>query len=57
MKFDGPNEAIERYRRETFLDQANAAYARLRKDAKAWSQELAERAEWNATLLDGLSED
>jgi predicted DNA-binding protein len=50
------DEAIERYRRETFLDQANAAYARLRKDPKAWRQELAERAEWDGTLMDGLSE-
>jgi predicted DNA-binding protein len=49
------DEAIDHYRRETFLDRANAAYAQLRKDPKAWRQELAERAEWDGTLMDGLS--
>lgn len=49
------DEAIEHYRRERFLDQANAAYARLRTDPKAWRQELSERAEWDGTLMDGLS--
>jgi hypothetical protein len=51
------DEAIDHYRRETFLDQANAAYAKLRKDPKAWQQELAERAEWDGTMMDGLSKE
>jgi hypothetical protein len=41
--------------RDTFIDQANEAYARLRSDPEAWRQELAERAEWDGTLMDGLS--
>lgn len=37
------DEAIERYQRERFLDEANAAYARLKSDPEAWEEELAER--------------
>lgn len=46
--------AIELYRRHRFLEQANAAYAALREDAEAWQTELRERADWEATLADGL---
>ena len=49
-------EAIEHYRRDKILERANAAYNRLRNDPKAWRQELAERAEWDVTLMDGLVE-
>ena len=42
-------EAVEAYRRETFLEGANRAFAALRSDAEAWSQEQAERAEWEGT--------
>lgn len=45
--------AIEGYRRQRFLQEANAAYAALRKDPKAWKAELAERREWDATMADG----
>lgn len=48
------DEAIERYQRDTFLDEANAAYARLRKDAPLWKSELAERELWDRALMDGL---
>src|SRR4029453_16719232 len=48
------DEAIDQYQREKFLDEVNAAYARLRADPKAWKEELAERQDWNGTLLDGL---
>jgi predicted transcriptional regulator len=51
------DEAIEQYRRATFLDQANTAYARLRKDRKAWNEELADRAELDGALMDDLSEE
>ena len=46
--------AIEHYERDKFLDDANAAYAALRKDSKAWKEEQAERALWDKTLADGL---
>jgi predicted DNA-binding protein len=50
------DEAIEHYQREKFMDEANAAYARLKTDPKAWNEELAERHAWDATLKDGLDE-
>jgi hypothetical protein len=50
------DEAIERYQRDKFLDEANAAYAKLRSDARGWKAELAERALWDKTLADGLSD-
>ena len=48
------DDAIERYRRDRFLDEVNAAYAALRSDPKAWKEEAAERALWDRTLADGL---
>jgi len=48
--------AIEEYRRKRFLEEANAAYAALRQNPKAWKQEQAERRAWEATLGDGLEE-
>ena len=48
------DEAVERYRRDRLLDEANAAYARLQADPDAWKEELAERQLWETTLMDGL---
>lgn len=48
-------EAVERYRRERFLAEANAAYDALSPSAKRKYRE--ESAAWDATLLDGLSVD
>ena len=45
--------AIEEYRRQRFLQEANAAYAALRNNPKAWKAELAERKVWEATMGDG----
>lgn len=45
-------KAIETYRRQCFLEEANAAYATLRNDPQAWQAELEERKEWEATLAD-----
>ena len=46
--------AIESYRRQRLLEEANAAYARLRSSPSAWSQEQKERRMWESTLADGL---
>jgi len=51
------SKALEMYRRQQFLDQANQAFARLRQDPEAWASEVAERADWDATLGDGVRED
>lgn len=41
------DEAVELYRRQRFLEEANAAFANLRADAEAWSEEQQERALWD----------
>ncbi len=46
------DKAIEAYRREHFLQQANEAFAALRRDPKKWKAELEERNAWDATLAD-----
>jgi predicted DNA-binding protein len=48
------DEAVELYRRQLFLEKANAAFAALRMQPGAWSIEEEERAAWDATLSDGL---
>jgi hypothetical protein len=48
--------AVEHYRREQFFVELDAAYARLQADPVAWADELAERAELEGTLGDGLDD-
>jgi predicted transcriptional regulator len=48
--------AVENYRREQFYAELNAAFERLRADSVAWEDYLAERAEWEVTLADGLDD-
>jgi predicted DNA-binding protein len=48
------DEAVEEYRRKLFLQAVNAGYAAMRADPQLWAEELAERTEWDPTLLDGL---
>jgi hypothetical protein len=49
------DSAIERYRRERFLHAANADFAALKRNPKAWKEELRERGLWEQTLADGLA--
>ncbi len=42
--------AVDAYVRRRFLDQADAAYARLRADALAWAEGLEERRFWDAVV-------
>lgn len=51
------DKAIEAYRRRRFLEEVNRSYAALRRDPKAWAEELAERELWDSTLADGLEGD
>lgn len=46
--------AVEAYRRQVLLDETNAVYAAIRAEPGHWSQEEAERADWEATLADNL---
>jgi hypothetical protein len=43
--------------RNEFLSGLNEDFARLRRDAEAWSDEREERAAWDATLADGLEDE
>ena len=51
------DRAIERYRRETFLRAANADFAALKRNTKAFTQETDDRKVWERTLADGISEE
>lgn len=41
-------------RQKDWITETNRDYAALKADPEAWAQELAERAAWDVTLLDGL---
>lgn len=51
------DRAIERYRRDRFLRAANADFAALKQDRKAWKQEFGERELWETTVADGISKE
>jgi hypothetical protein len=51
------DRAVEHYRREAFLRDANLDFAALKRDCKAWDEELAERKLWEPALLDGLEDE
>ena len=46
--------AIENYRRQKLLEDANAAFAVLRENPEAWAEEKMERELWDRTIADGL---
>ncbi|WP_204106577.1 MULTISPECIES: hypothetical protein [Spirulina sp. CCY15215] len=49
-------KAIENYRRQMFLMEANQAFTALRNDETLWQEELAERQIWDNAIADGLEE-
>jgi hypothetical protein len=49
-------KAIERYKREMFLESLNQDFKRLRENEEAWNKELEERRLWENTLTDGVEE-
>jgi hypothetical protein len=44
----------DKNRRAHMLDALNRSYSALKRDPKAWQDELAERRLWERTLMDGL---
>ena len=46
-------QAIERFRREVFLENLSRDFEKLRSDPDAWNAELTERELWESTLADG----
>jgi len=51
------SRAVERYRREVFLEDVSADFAALRANHGAWNEEMAERDAWDATDTDGLADE
>jgi hypothetical protein len=51
------DRAIEYYRRERFLRDANADYEALKQDPKAWKKVLEERRILEGTLSDGIDKE
>ena len=49
--------AVEAYRRQVFLREANSAFASLRDNPKAWGAEQEERAAWDAAVGDEVERD
>jgi hypothetical protein len=49
--------AVEAYRRQLFLKNANSAFAALRAKPTAWGAERAERDAWDGALGDGIEGD
>jgi hypothetical protein len=48
--------AIERHRRQKFLEAANASYAALKANRKKWEEEIAERELWDRTNADSVKD-
>lgn len=51
------DHAVELYRRKQLLEEAHAAYAAVQSQPAMRHEMLQERAEWDATLADGLPEE
>jgi hypothetical protein len=50
-------KALEAYHRKLFFERMNDGYAELRADPEAWAEHLAERKQWETTMMDGLNPD
>jgi hypothetical protein len=48
------DKAIENYRRQLFLTQANESFLTLRNNETLWQEEIAEREVWDQALADGI---
>ncbi len=49
--------AVEAYRRQLFLRNANSAFAALRDNPAAWGAEQKEREAWDTAVGDGAERD
>lgn len=50
------DEAIELYRRKSFLEDINIAYSSILNDKELREEMRKENAEWDVTLMDGLDD-
>lgn len=51
------NKALYEYENILFFQEANRGYERLKRDPKAWAEELAERKIFEGTLMDDIDEE
>ncbi|HHW02259.1 MAG TPA: toxin-antitoxin system protein [Thermoanaerobacterales bacterium] len=49
-------KALEEYRRQIFIKEANVAYAALKTDPDKWKEEQLERKLWEQTISDDLED-
>lgn len=47
------HEASDSNHRDRLLDDTNAAFARLKSQSEAWTEEITERGAWDETVADG----
>ena len=50
-------DAVEQFRRQRFIAEVNAGYARVRENEQAWGAVLEEREPWELTTGDGLGDE
>lgn len=48
------DQAVEAYRRQSFLTALNDDFAALKAQPEEWAEEQEERKLWDQTLMDGL---
>ncbi len=48
------DQAVEAYRRQSFLEALNADFVALKTHSEDWAEEQEERKLWEQTLADGL---
>lgn len=51
------SRAVEAYRRDLFLDGVANDFMAMQDDARAWTEEQAERAAWDTTNRDRLDDE
>lgn len=47
-------KAVEKYKRELFLESLSQDFKKLRENKEAWDKEIEERRLWENTLFDGV---
>ena len=50
-------DLLEEHRRRSFFEGLNNDYAALKKDKKAWEEQIKEQSLWDSTASDGLEDE
>lgn len=51
------HEALEAFHRDRMLDDINSAFARVKRDDRAWREEQAERTVWDGAAAGGATDE